>query len=165
MRSGYDPFLLHTAASDRLLRYVGIGVRPAAILSLSLLRLCTLTSVYACREERKTHRKGGITFKTCYPPISFNPLPFCELTSVFSDGGTVKSFFGQGCSGYSLLVGKLFPETFGKQGDDLVKVAYDAQVGNVEDRSVFIAVDSHDILRLLHSCKVLNRTGDSHSEI
>src|SRR3954454_23141297 len=53
----------------------------------------------------------------------------------------------------------------GELGDDLVEVPDHAEVGELEDRSVGVLVDRHDVLRALHADLVLDRTGDAGGEV
>src|SRR4051812_8949864 len=53
----------------------------------------------------------------------------------------------------------------GELGDDLVEVAHDAEVGELEDRGVGVLVDRHDVLRGLHADLVLDRAGDPGREV
>ena len=46
-----------------------------------------------------------------------------------------------------------------------MQVAHDTEVGNREDGSIFILVDSHDIMRLLHTSQVLDSAGDTASHV
>src|SRR4051794_4430497 len=53
----------------------------------------------------------------------------------------------------------------GQLGDDLVEVADDPQVGELEDRGVGVLVDRDDVLRGLHPDLVLDRAGDARREV
>src|SRR6476619_4311551 len=53
----------------------------------------------------------------------------------------------------------------GELGQDLVQVAHDAQVGELEDRGVRVLVDRHDVLRGLHADLVLDRAGDAGGQV
>src|SRR3954447_15842129 len=53
----------------------------------------------------------------------------------------------------------------GQLGDDLVEVAHDAEVGELEDRCVRVLVDRYDVLRGLHADLVLDRAGDARGEV
>src|SRR3954469_7610144 len=53
----------------------------------------------------------------------------------------------------------------GELRDDLVEVAHDAEVGELEDRGVAVLVDGHDVLRGLHADLVLDRAGDAGREV
>src|SRR5215218_8304381 len=50
-------------------------------------------------------------------------------------------------------------------GHDLVEVADDPEVGELEDRGVGVLVDRHDVLRGLHADLVLDRAGDARREV
>src|SRR4051812_23369264 len=53
----------------------------------------------------------------------------------------------------------------GQLGDDLVEVAHDAEVGELEDRCVRVLVDRDDVLRALHADLVLDRARDAGGEV
>ena len=53
----------------------------------------------------------------------------------------------------------------GELRQDLVEVADDAEVGELEDRGVRVLVDRHDVLRGLHADLVLDRAGDARREV
>src|SRR3954453_8917792 len=48
---------------------------------------------------------------------------------------------------------------------DLVEIADDAEVGELEDRGVGVLVDRHDVLGALHALLVLYRAGDAGGEV
>src|SRR4051794_31121516 len=54
---------------------------------------------------------------------------------------------------------------FGQLRQDLVEVADDAEVGELEDRRVGVLVDRDDVLRGLHADLVLDRAGDPRREV
>src|SRR4051794_11283548 len=53
----------------------------------------------------------------------------------------------------------------GQLRQDLVEVADDPQVGELEDRGVGVLVDGHDVLRGLHADLVLDRAGDACRQV
>src|SRR4051794_25281894 len=53
----------------------------------------------------------------------------------------------------------------GQLGDDLVEVADDPEVGELEDRGVAVLVDRDDVLRGLHADLVLDRARDAGREV
>src|SRR4051794_29797712 len=53
----------------------------------------------------------------------------------------------------------------GQLGDDLVQVAHDAEVGELEDRGVRVLVDRDDVLGALHADLVLDRARDAGREV
>src|SRR4051794_11566263 len=53
----------------------------------------------------------------------------------------------------------------GELRDDLVEVAHDAEIGELEDRGVAVLVDRDDVLRGLHADLVLDRAGDAGREV
>src|SRR4051794_32856042 len=50
-------------------------------------------------------------------------------------------------------------------GQDLVEIAHDAEVGELEDRGVRVLVDRHDVLGVLHADLVLDRAGDARGQV
>src|SRR3954462_5550313 len=48
---------------------------------------------------------------------------------------------------------------------DLVEIADDAEVGELEDRGVGVLVDRHDVLGALHAHLVLDRAGDARGQV
>ena len=56
-------------------------------------------------------------------------------------------------------------QTFGEHGDNLVEVTHDAEVGNLEDRSKFVLVDSDDKVTFFHTGEVLDGAADAASHI
>src|SRR3954453_885474 len=53
----------------------------------------------------------------------------------------------------------------GQLGDDLVEIADDPEVGELEDRGVAVLVDRVDVLRGLHADLVLDRARDARREV
>src|SRR5436309_3535627 len=53
----------------------------------------------------------------------------------------------------------------GELRDDLVQVADDPEVGELEDRGVGVLVDRHDVLRGLHADLVLDGAGDAGRQV
>src|SRR4051812_2777690 len=53
----------------------------------------------------------------------------------------------------------------GELRQDLVEVAHDAEVRELEDRRVLVLVDCDDVLRGLHAHLVLDRSGDASREV
>jgi hypothetical protein len=53
----------------------------------------------------------------------------------------------------------------GQLGDDLVQVAHDAQIGELEDRRVRILVDGDDVLGVLHADLVLDGARDPRGQV
>ncbi len=60
---------------------------------------------------------------------------------------------------------KGFLEALCKSRNDLVEIAYYAVVSYVEDRCVLILVDGDDKVGLLHTCNVLDGSGDTDCEV
>src|SRR5829696_5963911 len=77
-------------------------------------------------------------------------FPFLEPLLVLADMG-LRSLLGL--------------HSLGELRQDLVEVADDAEVGELEDRGVRILVDRHDVLRGLHADLVLDRAGDARREV
>ena len=55
-----------------------------------------------------------------------------------------------------LLVSLKRLETLSEDGQYLVQVTYDTEVGYLEDGSKLVLVDGNDVLRLLHTSEVLD---------
>ena len=53
----------------------------------------------------------------------------------------------------------------GQERNDLVQIADDTEVSDVEDRSVLVFVDRNDEIGLFHTCHVLDRTGYADREV
>src|SRR5919108_2781489 len=53
----------------------------------------------------------------------------------------------------------------GELGEDLVEIAHDTQVGELEDRRVRVLVDRDDVLGALHADLVLDRPGDARGQV
>jgi len=64
--------------------------------------------------------------------------------------------------GASALAGLQFLDQL---GHDVVEVADDAEVRDLEDRRLGVLVDGDDVLRRLHPCPVLDRTRDTRPEV
>ncbi len=58
-----------------------------------------------------------------------------------------------------------FVEFLGQGWDDLEKVTHNPVGGDVEDRGIGIGIDGYDALSILHPHNVLNRSGDTASQI
>src|SRR5258705_6058421 len=56
-------------------------------------------------------------------------------------------------------------DRLGQLRRDLEQVTDDAQVGNLEDRRLFVLVHRDDRLRRLHAGAVLDRTGDAQRDV
>src|SRR6476646_11788090 len=61
--------------------------------------------------------------------------------------------------------GAMLTDELGQLRDDLVEVAYDAEVGVLEDRRVGVLVDGNDHVRALHAHLVLDRARDADRNI
>src|SRR4051794_11632590 len=85
----------------------------------------------------------------------------CESTGGRWAAGTTRPFDDEatGSAALSRLHG------LGQLRDDLVEVAHDAEVGELEDRGVRVLVDRHDVLRALHADLVLDRARDAGREV
>src|SRR5437899_1959250 len=104
------------------------------------------------------------------PPTMTTP------TSMRSSSGSVipatNSFSDSTGGGYSIgatpmarLTALLRLDRVSQLGDDLVQVAHDAEVRELEDRRVLVLVDREDVLRALHADLVLDRAGDAEREV
>src|SRR3954452_4950111 len=86
---------------------------------------------------------------------------FCVSTGGGYAAGTTRLL--PFASGIALALAGL--HRLGELGEDLVEVADDAEVGELEDRRVGVLVDGHDVLRGLHADLVLDRAGDARGEV
>src|SRR5688572_15117609 len=104
------------------------------------------------------------------------PPAITTPTSIRSSSGSVgavtnsspESTPGRNSAGVVAIGGSaalLGLDRLGQLGDDLVQVAHDAEVGELEDRRVRVLVDRDDVLRRLHADLVLDRAGDPHREV
>src|SRR5947209_767563 len=78
---------------------------------------------------------------------------------------TLSTPSGNGELGASGSTAPLRLDRVDQLGDDLVQVAHDPQVGELEDRRVGVLVDRDDVLRGLHPDLVLDRAGDPGREV
>src|SRR5688500_4111179 len=104
------------------------------------------------------------------PPPTIT-IPASRRSSSGSVGGPTKSAGSNG-GGYSpgatAMLGSaalLRLDGFGQLGHDLVQIAHDPEVAELEDRRVLILVDRDDVLGVLHADLVLDRAGDAGGEI
>src|SRR5688500_5964020 len=104
------------------------------------------------------------------------PPTITTPTSIRSSSGSVgvvtnsfpDSMPGRNSAGAVAIGGSaalLALDRLGQLGNDLVQVAHDAEVGELEDRRVRVLVDRDDVLRRLHADLVLDRAGDSDREV
>src|SRR4051794_12866269 len=104
------------------------------------------------------------------PPTIATPTSM--RSSSASSGGPTNSF--SGCTGGGKSIGAT--DIFGSAallrlhclsqlGQDLVQVADDAQVGELEDRRVLVLVDRDDVLRRLHADLVLDGARDAGRQV
>src|SRR3954465_3145938 len=102
--------------------------------------------------------------------------PTSMRSSSGSVGGPMNSSAGSTGGGYSLgATSRPLDDTalaplaglhrLGQLGHDLVEVADDAEVGELEDRGVGVLVDRHDVVRALHADLVLDRAGDARGQV
>src|SRR3954447_16435183 len=105
-----------------------------------------------------------------WPPPTI-ATPTSMRSSSASVGGPMNSFAESTGGGnwlgatLILLAALLGLHGLGQLGHDLVEVADDPEVGELEDRGVGVLVDRHDVLRGLHPDLVLDRAGDAGGEI
>src|SRR3954463_3795829 len=104
------------------------------------------------------------------PPTMATPTSM--RSSSASSGGPTNSFSGWTGGGKSIGATDIFGSAallglhcLSQLGQDLVQVADDAQVGELEDRRVLVLVDRDDVLRGLHADLVLDRAGDAGREV
>src|SRR5215218_4076183 len=116
--------------------------------------------------------------RPAWPPPTM-ATPTSMRSSSASVGGPMNSFTGSTGGGKSLGAGRagipvddiagsaalLGLHGLGELGDDLVEVADDPQVGELEDRGVRVLVDRHDVLRRLHADLVLDGAGDAGRQV
>src|SRR5215217_4640523 len=116
--------------------------------------------------------------RPAWPPPTM-ATPTSMRSSSASVGGPMNSFTGSTGGGKSLGAGRagipvddiagsaalLGLHGLGELGDDLVQVADDPEVGELEDRGVGVLVDRHDVLRGLHADLVLDGTGDAGRQV
>src|SRR3954453_18986128 len=104
-----------------------------------------------------------------WPPPTI-ATPTSMRSSGSSVGGPTNSAAESTGGGNSLgatltLCALLCLHGLGELRDDLVEVADDAEVGELEDRGVRVLVDGHDVLGALHADLVLDRAGDAVREV
>src|SRR4051812_16180086 len=106
-----------------------------------------------------------------WPPPTI-ATPTSMRSSSGSVGGPMNSSAGSTGGGYSLgATSRPLDDTalarlaglhgLGELGHDLVEVADDAEVGELEDRGVGVLVDRHDVLRALQAALWLDRARDA----
>ena len=101
------------------------------------------------------------------------PPTIATPTSIRSSGSSVggptnsaaESTGGGNSLGATLYEPLLRLHGLGQLRHDLVQVADDAEVGELEDRGVRVLVDGHDVLGALHADLVLDRAGDARREV
>src|SRR5687767_15369326 len=99
--------------------------------------------------------------------------PTSIRSSSGSLGAVTNSFAGSTGGGYSAGATGMRPpvltllrrDRLGQLRHDLVEVADDPEVAELEDRRVLVLVDREDVLRALHPDLVLDRAGDPDREI
>src|SRR3954451_24706433 len=110
-----------------------------------------------------------------WPPPTI-ATPTSMRSSSGSVGGPINSSAGSPGGGYSLgATSRPLDDTalaplaglhgLGELGHDLVEVADDAEVGELEDRRVGVLVDRHDVLGALHADLVLDRARDAGRQV
>src|SRR3954453_14583623 len=103
------------------------------------------------------------------PPTIATPTSM--RSSSGSVGGPTYSFDGSTGGGNAIGATAIFWLSLlglngvGQLGQDLVQVAHDAEVGELEDRRVLVLVDRDDVLGRLHAHLVLDRAGDARREV
>src|SRR5215218_5506965 len=116
--------------------------------------------------------------RPAWPPPTM-ATPTSMRSSSASVGGPMNSFTGSTGGGKSLGAGRagipvddiagsaalLGLHGLGELGDDLVQVADDPEVGELEDRGVGVLVDRHDVLRGLHADLVMDGAGDAGRQV
>src|SRR4051794_992883 len=113
--------------------------------------------------------------RPAWPPPTI-ATPTSMRSSSGSVGGPMNSSAGSTGGGYWLgATSRPLDDTalaplaglhgLGELGHDLVEVADDAEVGELEDRRVGVLVDGHDVLGALHADLVLDRARDPRGQI
>src|SRR3954451_4096154 len=104
------------------------------------------------------------------PPTMATPTSM--RSSSASSGGPTTSFSGWTGGGKSIGATDIFGSAallglhcLSQLGQDLVQVADDAQVGELEDRRVLVLVDRDDVLRRLHADLVLDGARDAGRQV
>src|SRR5215203_5947580 len=125
-------------------------------------------SVSSGSSSSSCRRRIAHASPACPPPTIATPTSI--RSSSGSVGGPMNSSAESTGGGYSLgaatdLRALLGLHGLGELRDDLVEVAHDAEVGELEDRGVRVLVDRHDVLRGLHADLVLDRAGDAGRQV
>src|SRR4051794_38132653 len=113
--------------------------------------------------------------RPAWPPPTI-ATPTSMRSSSGSVGGPMNSSAGSTGGGYWLgATSRPLDDTalaplaglhgLGELGHDLVEVADDAEVGELEDRRVGVLVDRHDVLGALHADLVLDRARDAGRQV
>src|SRR5690349_5170122 len=131
-------------------------------------------SVSSGSSSRSCSRRMAQARPACPPPTMATPTSI--RSSSGSVGGPVNSAAESTGGGYSLGAtapplrptrSAALPGLHGlrEPRHDLVEVADDAEVGELEDRGVGVLVDGDDVLGPLHADLVLDRAGDARREV
>src|SRR5215210_2571735 len=103
------------------------------------------------------------------PPTIATPTSICSSSE--SCGGPTNSWSGSTGGGNSsgamviVVLALTGLHGLGQLGQDLVQVADDAEIGELEDRRVRVLVDRDDVLRGLHAYLVLDGARDAGREV
>src|SRR5207245_9141393 len=123
---------------------------------------------------------GGSSSSSCISRIAHArpagpPPTITTPTSIRSSSGSVGALTyslaestGGGYSIGAIAIARLALLRLDRLGQfrrDLVQVADDAEVGELEDRRVLVLVHRHDVLRALHPDLVLDRARDAEREV
>src|SRR4051794_7481051 len=140
----------------------------------------TATGTSPRRSVRSGSSSSSCSSRIAHASPAWPPPTIATPTSMRSSsgsvGGPMNSSAGSTGGGYSLgATSRPLDDTalarlaglhgLGELGHDLVEVADDAEVGELEDRGVGVLVDRHDVLRALHADLVLDRARDAGRQV
>src|SRR4051812_30659918 len=140
----------------------------------------TATGTSPRRSVRSGSSSSSCSSRIAHASPAWPPPTIATPTSMRSSsgsvGGPMNSSAGSTGGGYSLgATSRPLDDTalaplaglhgLGELGHDLVEVADDAEVGELEDRGVGVLVDRHDVLGALHADLVLDRARDAGRQV
>src|SRR3954452_8396565 len=133
-------------------------------------------SIVSGSSPRSCRSRLAVARPAVPPPTMATPTSM--RSSSASSSRLMNSFCGSTGGGYAAGTTRPLPllcaamalapaglHRLGQLGQDLVEVADDAEVGELEDRGVCVLVDGHDVLRGLHADLVLDRAGDARRQV
>ena len=151
----------------------GIGYKPAAYMIAERFFSYRNEISYTIRKNVPRHilapRRGCFSNRLPLRRVRIPAERFYRMETKFPyDKKRPASSTGLSCihSIYNLVLCSLcFFDLLGQSRQDLVQIANDAVVSNVEDRSCLIFVNCNDDIRLFHTSQVLNCTGDTDCKV